>query len=663
MTGKKTAKRIGKLLIANRGEIARRIERTCGELGIATVVVYSDTDAGEPFVTAADEAVRLPGDSPADTYLRGDAIIEGARLTGADAIHPGYGFLSENADFAAACRRAGLTFVGPPAEAIAAMGSKIESKRIMREAGVRVLDAIDVATKRGAELLAAADEIGYPVLVKAAAGGGGKGMRIVDDPADLEEAAASARREAAAAFGDDAVFLERYLRGTRHIEFQILGDAHGTVSHLFERECSIQRRHQKIIEETPSPAIDDALRDRMGAAAIAAARAVGYEGAGTVEFLLDGDEYYFLEMNTRLQVEHPVTEMVTGLDLVALQIHLAEGEPMPERVMNAAVNGHSIEARLYAEDPANGFLPISGTLHRFSVPETVRTDAGPGDGSEISVHYDPMLAKVIAHAPTRDEAAAKLSDALATAQIYGPRTNRELLVRVLRSVEFLSGETNTDFLDQFDMAQLSSPLNDDHRLHALAAAMSAQEERRRRAVVLETIPSGWRNAPSQLNIQEWDSPSGVIRIGYRFDRDGLIVEIDGSPVTTELHSAAPDQIDLTAAGIRRRYHVYGAGRRTWVSSSLGQSELVEVGRFPAPKTPDAPGSLLSAMPGKVVTVLAAKGATVARGETLVIIEAMKMEHAVKSPSDGVVTSIPVSVGQQVEADQVLAVVEAAGADE
>ena len=661
--GTQAAKRIGKLLIANRGEIARRIERTCGELGIATVAVYSDTDAGEPFVTDADEAVRLPGDAPAETYLRANAIIEAARLTGADAIHPGYGFLSENAEFAAACRRAGLTFVGPPTAAIAAMGSKIESKKIMREAGVPVLDAVDVTMKHGTDLLAAAQEIGYPVLVKAAAGGGGKGMRIVDDPGDLEEATASARRQAGAAFGDETVFLKRYLRGTRHIEFQIFGDAHGTVSHLFERECSIQRRHQKIIEEAPSTAVDDALRNRMGEAAVAAARAVDYEGAGTVEFLLDGDEYYFLEMNTRLQVEHPVTEMVTGLDLVALQIHLAEGEPMPEPVMNASVDGHAIEARLYAEDPANGFLPVTGTLHRFSVSETVRTDAGPGDGSEISVHYDPMLAKVIAHAATREEAAAKLSHALATAEIYGPTTNRELLVRILRSPEFLSGQTDTGFLDQFDMAQLSSPLTDDHRLHALAAAMAGQAGRRHTAVVLASIPSGWRNAPSQLNIQEWDSPSGVIRIGYRFDRDGLIVEIDGSPISAELHSATPDRIDLTAAGIRRRYHVYRVGRRTWVSSPLGQSELVRVSRFPAPETPDAPGSLLSPMPGKVVEVLTAEGAAVVRGETLVIIEAMKMEHAVKSPSDGVVSSVPVSVGQQVEADQVLAVVAAAGTDE
>ena len=656
-------KPIGKLLIANRGEIARRIERTCRELGIATVAVYSDADAEAPFVTAADEAVRLPGDAPKDTYLRGDLIIEAARLTGADAIHPGYGFLAENADFAAACSEAGITFVGPAPSVIAAMGSKIESKQIMKKAGVPVLEAIDVTAMAGTDLQAAAEEIGYPVLVKPSAGGGGKGMRIVEEPGDLDDATASAQREAGAAFGDETVFLERYLEGIRHIEFQIFGDAHGTVLHLFERECSIQRRHQKIIEETPSTAIDGPLRSLMGEAAVEAARAVAYEGAGTVEFLLHGDGFYFLEMNTRLQVEHPVTEMVTGLDLVALQIHLAEGEPMPEHVTNASVDGHAIEARLYAEDPANEFLPVTGTLVRFSISPTVRTDAGPGDGSEISVHYDPMLTKVIAHAPTRDEAAAKLSHALATAEIYGPTTNRELLVRVLRSPEFLSGETNTSFLDRFDLARLSSPLTDDHRLHALAAAMAGQEGRRRTASVLRSIPSGWRNAPSQLNIQEWESPSGVIRIGYRFDRDGLTVEIDGSPVSAELHSAAPDAIDLTTDGIRRRYHVHRVGRHMWVSSPLGQSELVQVSRFLTPVAAEAPGSLRSPMPGKVVEIAATVGALVAQGDTVVIIEAMKMEHAVRSPAAGVVASIGVTRGQQVEADQVLAVVEAAEGDE
>jgi acetyl/propionyl-CoA carboxylase alpha subunit len=400
----------------------------------------------------------------------------------------------------------------------------------------------------------------------------------------------------------------------------------------------------------------------MGEAAVAAARAVGYVNAGTVEFLLDGDDFFFLEMNTRLQVEHPVTEMATGLDLVAVQIRLAEGEPMPAEVTDAEVHGHAIEARLYAEDPANGFLPATGLLHRFSLPPSVRTDAGPGDGSEISVHYDPMLAKVVAHAPTREEAAAKLAHALATAELYGPKTNRDLLVRILRSPEFLAGDTDTALLDRLDVADLSAPLTSDHRLHALAATMAGQAGRRQAAPVLGSIPSGWRNAPSQLNHQGWRSPSGVIEIGYRFDRNGLTVEIDGTAVAAELHATGAGVVDLTVDRIRRRYRVHRAGRHMWVSSGLGQSELVQISRFLPPTATDAPGSLLSPMPGRVVEVAAQEGGVVARGDTVVIIEAMKMEHAVKSPADGVVSSIPVTVGQQVQADQVLAVVEATGSE-
>ncbi len=369
--------RFSKILVANRGEIAARILRTAEELGIATVSVFSDPDANAPFVRRADEAVRLPGHKAADTYLRQDLIIEAARRTAAEAVHPGYGFLAENADFAAACTEAGLVFVGPTSDAIRVMGSKIESKRIMKEAGIPVLEAVDVTSADERTLSAAAVAVGYPVLVKASAGGGGKGMRIVTDRDDLVAAVASAKREAVAAFGDDTVFLERYLEKVRHVEFQVLGDAHGTVTHLFERECSIQRRHQKIIKETPSPAVDADLRERMGAAAVVAAESVGYQGTGTVEFLLAGRDFYFLEMNTRLQVEHPVTEMVTGLDLVELQIHLAAGGAMPPAVTAATVDGHAIEARLYAEDPAHGFLPVAGTLHR----SRSRRWCGPMPGS------------------------------------------------------------------------------------------------------------------------------------------------------------------------------------------------------------------------------------------------------------------------------------------
>jgi len=438
---------ISKLLIANRGEIAARVIRTAHALGLATVAVYSDPDADAPYVTLADEAVRLPGAAPADTYLRGDLLIAAATHTQADAVHPGYGFLSENAAFARACAAAGLIFVGPAPATITAMGDKVAAKAMMAAAGVPVLPSITVDAT--GEHQDAAAQVGFPLLVKAAFGGGGRGMRLVDDPAQLEEAVKSARREAAAAFGDGTVFLERYIPDPRHIEVQILGDAHGDVIHLFERECSIQRRYQKIIEEAPSPAVDGELRQALTEAAVTAGRAVGYTGAGTVEFVLDRDgSFYFLEMNTRLQVEHPVTEEITGLDLVELQLRIAEGEPLPPEARQAAIGGHAIEVRLYAEDVPAGFLPVTGTLHRFAIPSGpgLRVDAGYQDGSEISPHYDAMLAKVIARGRTRADAARRLARALQTAEIHGVTTNRDLLAGILREPDFLAGATDTGYL-------------------------------------------------------------------------------------------------------------------------------------------------------------------------------------------------------------------------
>ncbi|HEY4464286.1 MAG TPA: biotin carboxylase N-terminal domain-containing protein, partial [Streptosporangiaceae bacterium] len=453
---------ITKLLVANRGEIAARIMRTARELDVATVAVFSDADAGAPFVQAADEAVPLPGLTPADTYLQAGRIIDAARRTGADAVHPGYGFLSENAKFAQAVNDAGLTWVGPPPAAIEAMGSKIAAKVLMASAGVPVLPGITVGDGNGTGTagLAAqtAREIGYPVLVKAAFGGGGRGMRVVRDPAGLAGAVASAQREATTSFGNGTVFLERYVDSPRHVEVQIFGDTQGNVVHLFERECSIQRRYQKIIEEAPSPAVGDDLRRELGEAAVAAGKAIGYTGAGTVEFILDGDGgFYFLEVNTRLQVEHPVTELVTGLDLVALQLAVAEGQPLPDAARFATLSGHAVEARLYAEDVAAGFLPGTGTVDAFAVPGLpgVRVDAGVAAGQEISVHYDPMLAKVIAWGATRDEACRRLARALAETRLHGVVSNRELLVGILREPEFRSGAIDTGYLTRHDPAGLA----------------------------------------------------------------------------------------------------------------------------------------------------------------------------------------------------------------
>jgi propionyl-CoA carboxylase alpha chain len=651
---------IEKLLVANRGEIASRVLRTCRELGIATVAVFSEPDREAPFVAEADEAVALGGASAADSYLRADAIVEAALRTGADAVHPGYGFLSENADFARRCVDAGLIFVGPAAEAIAAMGSKPEAKRLAEAAGVPVLPQVPVPAG-GDGLVAAAAELGWPLLVKAAAGGGGRGMRLVGSAGELDEALAAARREAAAAFGDETLFLERYLQPARHVEIQVLGDAHGTVVHLHERECSIQRRHQKLVEESPSVAVDASLRAALGAAAVAVAEAVGYVGAGTVEFLLAPDgSFFFLEMNTRLQVEHPVTELVTGLDLVALQLLVAQGAPLPAEALDAPLAGHAIEARLYAEDPRADFLPTGGTVHRFRI-ETgpgLRVDAGIADGSHVGVEYDPLLAKVIAHAPTRAEAGRKLARALERMQLHGVVTNRDLLVRLLRHPEFLSGATDTGFLERHAPAELGAPLADAsaERLHAVAAALAGQAGRRRRARVLRTLPSGWRNNPSQAQVAIFDGEHGSTEVRYAVGRQGIAVEGDALRVGR----CGVDAVELERDGVSRRCEVSVVDGIAYVDSPLGHSELREQDRFPRPERIAAAGSLVSPMPGSVVAVAVAPGARVAANDLLLVIEAMKMEHRLVAPAAGVVTELLVAVGDTVDRGTTLAVVEADG---
>ncbi|WP_051467735.1 acetyl/propionyl/methylcrotonyl-CoA carboxylase subunit alpha [Actinomadura oligospora] len=642
---------IEKLLVANRGEIARRVLRTCRDLGVATVAVFSDADSGAPHVREADEAVRLPGDAPSATYLRADKIIEAAKATGADAVHPGYGFLSENADFARAVLAAGLTWVGPPPAAVAAMGSKIEAKRLMAAAGVPVLPELDPAEVTGADL---------PILVKASAGGGGRGMRVVRDPAEMVEQVAAAGREAASAFGDATVFCEPLLERARHIEVQILADAHGTVWALGERECSIQRRHQKIVEEAPSPAVRPALRAELCAAAVNAAKAIEYVGAGTVEFMLAPDgRFFFLEVNTRLQVEHPVTECVYGLDLVRLQLEVAEGARLPDEP--PAPSGHAIEVRLYAEDPALDWRPASGVLHAFDVPDVdarftvpgdggLRLDAGYETGGEVGVHYDPMLAKLIAYAPTRAAAARRLRKALSAARLHGVTTNRDLLVRVLGEKTFLAGDTHTGYLDEIGLATLAEPLADERavKLSALAAALAGAAANRASARVLGGLPSGWRNLPSQPQRRTYD---GGIDVEYRFTRDGLLAG-DG----IALVDASPERVVLDVDGVRHAFDVRAAGGRVFVDSTLGPLALTPEPRFADPSDLVAPGSLLAPMPGTVVRVEAREGADVTNGQTLLILEAMKMEHRIAAPAAGTVTALNVTQGQQVEAGSVLAVI-------
>jgi propionyl-CoA carboxylase alpha chain len=651
---------ISSVLVANRGEIARRVFRTCEAMGIRTVAVFSDPDRHSPHVAEADEAIALGGSTAAESYLRIDLILEAASRSGASAIHPGYGFLAENAVFAQAVIDAGLTWIGPSPDAIARMGSKLESKRLMVEAAVPTLPSVDLSDVPDAAAGAAAETVGYPLLVKASAGGGGKGMRIVTTPGDLTEAVTGARREAEAAFGDGTVFLEKYLAAPRHVEIQVFGDTHGNLVSLHERECSIQRRHQKIVEEAPSTAVSPELRERMGVAAISAGRAVDYVGAGTVEFLLAGDEFFFLELNTRLQVEHPVTEAVTGLDLVRLQLLVADGEPLPADALEPRLDGHAIEVRLYAEDATNGFLPAAGTLHTFDVPHAVgiRLDSGVVSGSQVPVFYDPMLAKVIAHAPSRTEAAMALASVLQRSRIHGTITNRDLLVRVLRHPEFLDGGTDTAFLERHDPAALAAPLPGppDVAEMAVAAALVSHADRRAGATVLPSVPSGWRNNPADPQIVDFKGPYGAVRVAYRFDRRGASVAVDGGELAPFHHRVEGDAVDVEFAGRRRSYTVTSRGMTHEVDGPLGGVDLVELERHPSLAAPADPGSLHAPMPGRVLQVLVGEGDHVTAGQSLLVMEAMKMEHTLRAPVAGVVVSVGAAAGEQVEAETALIVI-------
>jgi len=666
---------VQRVLVANRGEIARRVFATCRRLGVGTVAVYSEADAEALFVREADRAVAIGGSAPADSYLRGDAVIEAARTAGADAIHPGYGFLAENAGFARAVTDAGLVWIGPSAEAIEAMGSKTEARDLMEKAGVPVLPGRRLDGEAGDALAAIADGLGFPLLVKASAGGGGKGMRLVEALPELESGVEGARREAAGAFGDDTVFLERFAPRSRHVEIQILGDSHGAIAALGERDCSVQRRHQKVIEESPSPAVDDGLRQAMSAAAVAAGEALGYVGAGTVEFLLtEQGEFFFLEVNTRLQVEHPVTELVTGLDLVELQLHVAEGGALPAEAVSPVMRGHAIEARLYAEDAVNDFLPVTGTLSRFAVTGDVRVDTGVEDGAEISTYYDPMVAKVIAHGPTRAAAARLLADSLARAELHGTITNRDFLVGVLRHEEFLDGRADTSFLERHDPAELAAPLvsGETERGSVAAVALALQARRRLDARVLATMPSGWRNvpaAPHEIAFDHGDGASAAdterpLIVAYAFDRANRLVTlaVDGETLESPvLHACTPEVVDLETAGHRRRYHVHAeASGAVHVNSDSGQLSLVERPRHPRAEEAAAAGSLASPMPGAVWKVLAAAGEKVDKGQPLLVIEAMKMEHEIVAPVSGPLEEMRVSEGDQVDAGTILAVIGEAG---
>ena len=635
-----------KLLIANRGEIACRIIKTAHEMGISCVAVYTEADTHSPFVRMADQAIKL-----SDSYLNGNEIINAAKQTGAEAIHPGYGFLSENAKFARAVQREGLIWVGPNSRVITSMGDKLKAKDIAEKAGVPTLPMTTDPKK--------ANTIGYPILIKAAAGGGGKGMRIVEDKKDLKEAIAGAQREAKTGFGDDRVFIERYVASSRHIEIQILGDSQGNIVHLGERECSIQRRHQKIIEESPSPRVDSEMRAAMGDAAIKLAKKLKYESAGTVEFLVDDKtgEFWFLEVNTRLQVEHPVTEEVTGKDLVYEQLRIARGEELGYSQDDITWNGSSIEARLYAEDPSNDFLPATGTLIAYESDANIdaRWDTGIEQGSVVGTDFDPMLAKVITKGKTRVDAANKLALALESLHIGGVTTNRDFLVASLRSEDFLKGKTTSDFIEKTNPQRAVVLKGSSLENATSAAALWIQGQNRENANILKEIPTGWRNSrlPRQkITLSYLDNE---VEVTYKSNRDGSFAV--NEETTAKVIDWTPSGIDIEINTSRFYSKITQADDNIVVHGPWGDALFKILPRFTLPGSEIQAGGLIAPMPGKVIDLKVKVGSKVKKGDTLVILEAMKMEHQVKASEDGKVTKVLIKKDDQLENGALLMVVD------
>ena len=635
-----------KLLIANRGEIACRIIKTAHEMGISCVAVYTEADTYSPFVRMADQSIKL-----SDSYLNGDEILNAAKQTGAEAIHPGYGFLSENAKFARAVQREGLIWVGPNSRVITSMGDKLKAKDIAEKAGVPTLPMTTDPKK--------ANTIGYPILIKAAAGGGGKGMRIVEDKKDLKEAIAGAQREAKTGFGDDRVFIERYVASSRHIEIQILGDSQGNVVHLGERECSIQRRHQKIIEESPSPRVDSEMRAAMGDAAIKLAKKLKYESAGTVEFLVDDKtgEFWFLEVNTRLQVEHPVTEEVTGKDLVYEQLRIARGEELGYSQDDITWKGSSIEARLYAEDPSNDFLPATGTLIAYESDANIdaRWDTGIEQGSVVGTDFDPMLAKVITKGKTRVDAANKLALALESLHIGGVTTNRDFLVASLRSDDFLEGNTTSDFIEKSNPQRAVVLEGSSLENATSAAALWIQGQNRENANILKEIPTGWRNSrlPRQkITLSYLDNE---VEVTYKANRDGSFAV--NEETTAKVINWTPSGIDIEINTSRFYSKITQDDDNIVVHGPWGDALFKILPRFTLPGSEVQAGGLIAPMPGKVIDLKVKVGSKVKKGDTLVILEAMKMEHQVKASEDGKVTKVLIKKDDQLENGALLMVVD------
>ncbi|MAR94835.1 MAG: carbamoyl-phosphate synthase L chain ATP-binding protein [Gammaproteobacteria bacterium] len=634
-----------KLLIANRGEIACRIIKTAHKMGISCVAVYTDADSESPFVKLADEAIKL-----SDTYLNGKEIIEAAIKTKAQAIHPGYGFLSENSKFSRDVIKAGLIWVGPSSKVITSMGDKLKAKDIADKAGVPTLPMTTDPSK--------ANTIGYPLLIKAAAGGGGKGMRIVESKKDLKDSIIGAQREAKAGFGDDRIFIERYVATSRHIEIQILGDSHGNIVHLGERECSIQRRHQKIIEESPSPRVDSKMRAAMGDAALKLAKKLKYESAGTVEFLVDDKtgEFWFLEVNTRLQVEHPVTEEVTGKDLVYEQLRISRGEDLGYSQEDISWNGSSIEARLYAEDPANDFLPATGTLIAYEVDENIdaRWDTGVKQGSVIGTDFDPMLAKVITKGKNRTDATNKLALALQSLHIGGVTTNRDFLVECLRSKDFYKGNTTSDFINKAKPKRSIELKGVELEQAAISAALWIQGENRKNSPILKGIQSGWTNSRLPKQKISFQFNSEKVSISYKSNREGLF-EINKG-ITAKIIKWSKSGIDIEIEDKRFFSKVTRKDEKLVVHGPWGDILFKIMPRFKSIGQEVQDGGLVAPMPGKVIDLKVKVGSKIKKGDTLVILEAMKMEHTIKAIEDGVIDELFISDSDQVENGALLMVI-------
>jgi 3-methylcrotonyl-CoA carboxylase alpha subunit len=650
-----------RILIANRGEIACRVTRTARRMGVGVVAVYSDADARAPHVAIADEAFRVGTSAPSDSYLRGDRIIEAARRAGAQAIHPGYGFLSENAEFAEACEAAGLVFIGPSAAAIRSMGDKAGAKTLMADAGVPLVPGYHGGNQSGEFLALEAGRIGYPVLIKACAGGGGKGMRVVPREQDFGAALAACRREAKSMFGDERVLLEKYLEGPRHVEVQVFADRHGGCVHLFDRDCSAQRRHQKIVEEAPAPGMSESCRRDMCAAAVAAARAVSYVGAGTVEFIVDRDgSFHFMEMNTRLQVEHPVTEMITGLDLVEWQLRIAAGERLPLAQENLRIQGHAFEARVYAEDPLRDFLPVTGRIVHLGLPEpsrSVRVDASVRSGDEITPHYDAMIAKVIVHGRDRGEALGRLSSALADLEIAGIASNAELLRRIARCPDFVEARLDTGLIERNRQELLAPPGAPGEEVTALATVTAWQRmaDAAREAARYSSDPrspwnpnDGWRLNGREELIFIFRSAGHVLQVSAQARGTSIEVELLGKPRVLTWRTAERgallvqfDDAEVTGRVVcsNRRFDVFTAGEHHVLELDDPLAQEFDTRR--------EHGALVAPMPGRIVAVLVAAGASVEKGAPLLVLEAMKMEHTIAAPFPGRVARICFEPGQQV----------------